>query len=257
MQAATPVLERRPSISAFFPCYNDASTIAALVLSVAETLALLTDDYEAIVINDGSEDESAEVLMELRKRCSCLRVVTHESNRGYGAALRSGFAAATKDLVFYTDGDAQYDPRELPALYAELDADVDVVQGWKLERQDAWHRRVIGRLYHHAMRFMFKLNVRDVDCDFRLIRRHVLAAFPLVSDSGSITVELIARIQHGDFTMREVPVHHYARPYGRSQFFNPGRIARTFWQLGCLWFRLHLSFEQAEPLVSGMPAPIE
>ncbi|HEY8693773.1 MAG TPA: glycosyltransferase family 2 protein, partial [Chloroflexota bacterium] len=112
-----------PSISAFFPCYNDASTIASMVTTAGETLRGLTDDFEVIVVNDGSGDESASVLADLRERLPYLRVVTHEANRGYGGALRSGFAAATKELVFYTDGDAQYDPRELARLYAELRPD--------------------------------------------------------------------------------------------------------------------------------------
>ncbi|HLG73947.1 MAG TPA: glycosyltransferase family 2 protein [Chloroflexota bacterium] len=234
----------RPSISAFFPCYNDAATIEGMVLAAADTLRLLTDDFEVIVVNDGSEDGSAQVLQDLSERCPYLRVVTHRTNCGYGAALRSGFSAASKDLVFYTDGDAQYDPRELSVLYEHLTPDVDAVQGWKMERQDGWHRRLVGRAYHHFVAFLFDLRVRDVDCDFRLIRRRVLETFELKSDSGSITVELMSRIEHGGFTVREVPVHHFARPYGSSQFFNFRRIGHTFWQLAGLWLRLPAVVEQ-------------
>lgn len=244
-----------PSISAFFPCYNDAATIQDMVLAAAETLRTLTDDYEVIVVNDGSHDDSAGVLEELQHGCPYLRVVTHEWNRGYGGALRSGFAAASKELVFYTDGDAQYDPHELADLYAELTPGVDVVQGWKIGRQDGFHRKIIGRAYHHCVRFLFGLHVRDVDCDFRLLRRCVLESFPLSSDSGSITVELVARIEQGGFRMRELPVHHYPRLYGRSQFFSMRRIGRTFAQLTGLWFQLHFGLEPAEPVVS-ISAPL-
>jgi glycosyltransferase involved in cell wall biosynthesis len=240
-----------PSISAFFPCYNDASTIATMVTSVGNTLQRLTDDFEVIVVNDGSGDDSAAVLAELQRRLPYLRVVTHDTNRGYGGALRSGFTAASKDLVFYTDGDAQYDPCELEQLYAELTPDCDVVQGWKLERHDALHRKLIGGLYQRFVRFVFNLNVRDVDCDFRLIRREVLDSFPLSCDSGCITVELVARIERAGFSVRELGVHHYPRPYGHSQFFSPRRVGETLWQLAGLWFRLQLSEQPSTMLLPG------
>lgn len=230
----------RPSISAFFPCYNDAGTIASMVIVVDHALRELTNEYEVIVVNDGSRDHSGQVLADLQTHYPRLRVVTHERNRGYGGALRSGFRAAKNELVFYTDGDAQYDPGELAVLYRHLSEDVDVVQGWKIERHDPLHRIIIGRLYHHFVRWLFGLHLRDVDCDFRLIRRRVLESFPLESDSGVITVELMARIEQGGFRVMEVPVHHYHRAYGKSQFFNMRRIGRTLWQMAGLWLRLKI-----------------
>jgi glycosyltransferase involved in cell wall biosynthesis len=237
----------RPSISAFFPCYNDATTIARVVEAADQTLRSLTDDYEIIVVNDGSQDASAGVLAAMAAANPRLRVVTHEKNRGYGGALRTGFAESGKDLVFYTDGDAQYDPAELRTLYAELGPDVDVVQGWKIERHDGWHRKVLGRAYHHVVRFAFGLHVRDVDCDFRLIRRRVLDGFTLTCASGSTCVELVSRIEQGGFAVREVGVHHYERPFGHSQFFSFGRIMSTLWQLCGLWFSLRAGSSEAEP----------
>ncbi len=246
-----------PSVTAFFPCFNDAATIASMVWAADEVLRGLTDEYEILVINDGSQDESAEVLAELQQRCPVLRVITHEANRGYGGALRSGFASATKELVFYTDGDAQYDPRELSALWAELTPQREVIQGWKMERHDGWHRKIIGSIYQWFVCLTFDLHVRDVDCDFRLIRRHVLDSFPLSSDSGSITVELMTRIHQAGFQVYEIPVHHYARPVGRSQFFGFRRIAETLWQLGGLWFRLRLGFDQSGALFRAIPGRME
>ncbi len=230
----------RPSITAFFLCYNDVGTIASMVIVVDRTLRQLTDDYEIVVGNDASTDHSAQVLADLQKHYPRLRVLTHEKNRGYGGNLRSGIAACTKDLFFYTDGDAQYDPAELALLYPHLTPDVDVVQGWKIERQDPLHRKIIGRLYHHFVRAWFNLHLRDVDCDFRLIRRHVLESFPLESDTGCITVELMTRIEMGGFSVAEVPVHHYHRAYGESQFFNFKRVARTLIQLAELWVHVRL-----------------
>jgi glycosyltransferase involved in cell wall biosynthesis len=230
----------RSSITAFFPCYNDAGTIASMVIAADRTLRDLTDDYEIIVGNDASTDNSAEILDELRELYPSLRVLHHPINRDYGGNLRSMFAAATKDLIFYTDGDAQYDPAELAALYAQLGPDVDVVQGWKIGRGDPMHRKIIGRVYHHFVKWWFGLHLRDVDCDFRLFRRHVLESFPLESNSGCITVEMMTRIEQGGFTVVEVPVHHYHRAYGESQFFNFRRIARTLVELSGLWIRLKL-----------------
>jgi glycosyltransferase involved in cell wall biosynthesis len=230
----------RPSITAFFPCYNDAGTIASVVIAADRTLRELTDDYEIIVGNDASRDNSAEILEELRGYYSRLRVLQHPVNLGYGGNLRSMFAEASKDLIFYTDGDAQYDPAELAVLYRQLAPDVDVVQGWKIERRDPTHRKIIGRVYHHFVKVWFGLHLRDVDCDFRLFRRHVLESFPLESKSGCITVEMMARIEQGGFKVVEVPVHHFHRAYGESQFFNFRRVARTLFELSGLWVRLKL-----------------
>jgi glycosyltransferase involved in cell wall biosynthesis len=243
----------RPSITAFFPCYNDAGTIASIVITADRTLRSLTDDYEIIVGDDASTDTSATILLELAEHYPRLRVLRHPTNRGYGGNLRSMFAAATKDLIFYTDGDAQYDPAELSALHARLAADVDVVQGWKIERSDPFHRKLIGRVYHHFVRWWFGLHLRDVDCDFRLFRRHVLESFPLESNSGCITVEMMTRIEQGGFRIVEVPVHHYHRAYGQSQFFNFSRVARTLIELTGLWVRLKVLRRRRDASGSATP----
>src|ERR1700716_4052891 len=132
-------LSPRPSITAFFPCYNDAGTIASVVIAADRTLRELTDDYEIIVGNDASTDNSAEILAELRELYPRLRVLNHPVNLDYGGNLRSMFAAATKDLIFYTDGDAQYDPAELTDLYIRLGPATDVVQGWEIRKTQPLH----------------------------------------------------------------------------------------------------------------------
>jgi glycosyltransferase involved in cell wall biosynthesis len=228
----------RPSISVFFPCYNDAETIGQLVLEAEASLRPLTGDYQIIVINDGSSDRSAEVLRELQGRVDRLEVVTHQQNRGYGGALRSGFAASKKDLVFYTDGDGQYDVKEMPLLVMLLSDDVDFVNGVKMTRQDPGYRIFAGNLHKFFTRWMFWLPITDVDCDFRLIRRNILDRIQLTSDSGSICSELVKKAERAGATFREVSVHHYARRSGGSQFFRPGRILRTYADLAVLWFRL-------------------
>jgi glycosyltransferase involved in cell wall biosynthesis len=228
----------RPSISVFFPAFNDGGTIPSMVLSAVMTLRELADDYEVIVVNDGSADYTAEVLEELASRYPELRVIHHEQNQGYGGALRTGFGSASKDLIFYTDGDAQYDPREMTRLYEVWSDQVDFVNGYKISRSDPLHRILIGRIYHWTVKLAFGLRLRDVDCDFRLMRRTIFETVSLKSDSGVICVELMKKVQDAGFRIAEVPVHHFHRAYGKSQFFNFRRIWRTGLQLWALWWEL-------------------
>jgi glycosyltransferase involved in cell wall biosynthesis len=226
------------SITGFFPAYNDAGSIRELVRSADAVLRELTDDYELLVVDDGSQDETAAILRALEVEVPRLRVISHPENRGYGGALRSGFSGATKELVFYTDGDGQYDPAELRQLFAALSDSVDVVQGFKRTRQDPLHRVIIGRVYRRLVKLAFGLGVRDVDCDFRLIRRRVFEQVRLEFDSGVICVELVKKIEQAGFTIAEVPVSHYPRQHGQSQFFRFDRIYQTGRDLLRLWWTL-------------------
>lgn len=233
-----PAKEPRPSISAFFPAYNDGGTIASMVVATVATLKKLTDDFEVIVINDGSWDHTKLVLEELATKYPELRVIHHPQNKGYGGALRSGFAAATKELVFYTDGDAQYDPTEIALLVPLMTPQVDLVNGYKIERSDPVHRIIVGHLYQRGVKMLFGLHLKDVDCDFRLIRNSVFDKVRLESNSGVICVELMKKIQDAGFSLAEMPVHHFHRAYGRSQFFNFRRVYRTLVNLAQLWWNL-------------------
>jgi glycosyltransferase involved in cell wall biosynthesis len=237
------------SISAFFPAYNDAGTIPSMVMTVRHTLQELTDDYEIIVVNDGSKDHTGLLLDELaRLYPQEVRIVHHPQNRGYGGALRSGFANATKDWIFYTDGDAQYDPRELKTLAAMVTPDVDLINGWKIERHDPLHRIIIGRIYQHIIKLAFSLKLKDVDCDFRLMRRVIFDKVELTADSGVICVELMKKIQDAGFSLTETPVHHFHRAYGKSQFFNYPRLIRVARDLGKLWWRLVVKKEHKQAM---------
>jgi glycosyltransferase involved in cell wall biosynthesis len=238
--------DRGPGISIFFPAFNDAQSIGSLVKTAFEILPTLTADYEVIVVNDGSTDATSVVLEALARSHPQLRIVEHPQNRGYGAALRSGFQHATKELVFYTDGDGQYDVRELSTLHAGLAPGVDVVNGYKVQRADSVHREMLGGLYNRLARSLFRLPIRDVDCDFRLLRRSALERVELNSSSGAICVELVRKLSSGGAIFAEVPVNHYPRVHGRSQFFTPRRIALTAFDFSLLWLRLVL----LRPLIS-------
>ncbi|KAB8140836.1 glycosyltransferase family 2 protein [Chloroflexia bacterium SDU3-3] len=228
----------RPSISAIFPAYNDGGTIGSMVLSMLHTLAEITDDYEVIVVENGSTDYTVDVLEELAKGHPHFRYFSFREPLGYGGAVRLGFKEAKKDLVFYTDGDAQYDPREIKDLLPALRDGIDIVNGWKIDRGDPAHRKVIGRIYHHTVKLLFGFRLRDVDCDFRLMRREVFDVIELESVTGTLPLELVKKLQDAQFKFAEVPVHHFHRSYGQSQFFNFPRLWRTGVHLIQLWVKL-------------------
>ena len=231
-------MSKQPGISVFFPAYNDAGTIASLVVLADRTLKKLTNDYEVIVVNDGSADHTAQVLSELEAVYPMFRAVHHPTNLGYGSALRTGFASATKDFIFYTDGDAQYDVRELELLMPLMTDDIDIVNGYKISRSDPFHRIIIGRIYCWIIKLAFGIKIKDVDCDFRLVRRSSYNRVRLHSTSGTICVEMVKSFQDAGLRFAECPVHHYHRAYGKSQFFNFKRLFKTFRDLSGLWWRL-------------------
>lgn len=236
-----PAFRFPSSLSVFFPAYNDAPSLPRLLARTFEVLRRVCSDFEVIVVNDGSTDSTSSVLAELqREYAPFLRVVTHPRNLGYGAALRTGFAQATRDFVFYTDGDGQYDPAELEGFLHAVTPATGLVNGYKMERRDPAHRKVIGWLYNRFARSLFRIGLRDIDCDFRLIRRSVLEKCPLQSTSGIICVELVRGLELSGCQVPELPVHHYPRRHGSSQFFRVRSLATTVAQLCAIFARLVL-----------------
>lgn len=231
---------RRASISVFFPAYNDEGAIAEMVNKALALLPQLADDFEVIVVNDGSSDGTATILDELAKRHASVRIIHHARNRGYGGALLTGFTAATKDLVFYTDGDGQYDVNELAALFPLMQEGVDVVNGYKIKRSDSKRRVVLGGLYKFLARLLFRLPIRDVDCDFRLMRRSAIQGISLVSTSGVVCTEMVYKLHRSGCRFTETPVNHYPRLHGQSQFFTVRRVGKTAFDFLALWLKLVL-----------------
>jgi glycosyltransferase involved in cell wall biosynthesis len=228
-------------LSVFFPAFNDAPVLPSLIDTTMEMLAANTAEFEVIVVNDGSRDDTAAVLARLSaKHGPRLRIVTHETNRGYGGALRSGFEQAAGDWVFYTDGDGQYDIRDLPLLLGRVGESQGWVNGFKIVRHDPAYRLVIGGLYRRLVRFLFGLRLHDIDCDFRLMRRDLVSRLELTSTSGTICVELVRGLERQGARAIEVGVHHARRMHGKSQFFRPLPLMQTMAQLLALYWRLVL-----------------
>lgn len=239
------------SISAVFPAYNDGGTIGQLVEKTFRLLESTGRDFEIVVVDDGSKDNTATALKAAQAQLGArLRIVTHVQNRGYGAALRSGFKAARKELVFYTDGDGQYDPCELSLLLPKMTSSIDLVNGYKIKRHDPLYRIVVGKVYNRFVRLAFGLRVRDVDCDFRLVRREILNQANLESDSGVICVEMVHKLQRLGCRLTEVPVHHYPRLVGSSQFFRFRAVTETLLQL------IHLFRRRSAP-IGPLPQEIQ
>lgn len=223
--------KRNQSISICFPAYNDGKTIEKLVFDALSVLESITDDCEVIIVNDGSKDNTEKTCDKLTEYNTRIRVIHHTKNKGYGYSLRTGFINATKDLIFYTDGDGQYDVKELPLLLSLMREGVDMVNGYKIYRSDPFYRIITGKIYNWIVKMVFGLRIKDISCDFRLFRRSVLDKIKLDSNSGAICVEMMKKIQDAGFSIVEAPVHHYPRRYGHSQFFTFSNLFKMLLEL--------------------------
>ncbi|MHC4926795.1 MAG: glycosyltransferase family 2 protein [Planctomycetota bacterium] len=218
------------SLSVFFPCFNEQDMIATLTEKCLAVSASICDDYEVIIVNDGSSDETAQRADAVAADNPHVKVVHHPENRGYGAALQSGFAAATKEYVFYTDGDGQFDVNELPKLLG-LIADCDIVSGYRLNRQDGGLRKLNAFCWGKLVCFVFQMNIRDIDCAFKLYKRSIFDVIELHSTGALIDTEILARARRRGYTVKQIGVHHYPRTAGTSTGANLKVILRAFIEL--------------------------
>ena len=217
---------RVASLTIFFPAFNEEAIIERTVRSAASVGASLADDYEVVVVDDGSSDATATVVERIAAADPHVRLVKHERNRGYGAALRTGFASARKALVFFSDADGQFDLRELPSLLAVL-AEVPVVVGYRIKRNDPPHRLFIAKTYNLIVRMVFGLRVRDIDCAFKLFRREALEHVSLESNGAFISSELLIKLRRARVPIAERGVHHYPRTTGYSKGAGVAVILKT------------------------------
>lgn len=232
------MISKKAGVSIFFPCYNDSKSIGKLIKKAISIIRKYTNRYEIIVVDDASTDSSKKVLQNLSKKYKKLKLIFHSENLGYGGALKSGFKTAKYELIFYTDGDGQYDISELPILLSLMSKDVDFINGIKMSRHDPTYRIVMGNLYSFFARWLFWTPIADIDCDFRLIRKKIIKKIELNSSSGAICIELVKKSQIAGAKFRQVSIHHLSRQFGVSQFFRINRILSTLQDIFSLWMQL-------------------
>lgn len=205
------------SISVFIPTYNEEENVRDAVLEINNYLKPRFEDYEILVVSEGSTDRTNEIAEELKKDIPQLRLLTRPENFGYAGALRTGLKNSKKELIFYTDGDRQFDIKELDHLLP-LITQYDIVTGYKLRRFDPLIRAWTSKLYNWTMRLLFGLRVRDINCAFKLYRREVIDKVSFLSGltQGVINVEVYLTALKNGFTIGEVGVHHFHRTKGRS-----------------------------------------
>lgn len=231
---------RVPNLSAFFPAFNEAENLPTLIAEADSVLQQQADEYEIIIVNDGSKDATATVLQELQTRYPYLRVVTHEQNQGYGAAVRSGLSAARFELVFFADADRQFRLAEIRKLLEKI-SQADVVIGYRQSRQDHAGRRLAGWLWTTSVCLVFGVRFRDLDCAFKLMRRSALERIDiqqLKSSSSALSPELLIKFQRAGLRIVEVPVTHYPRQHGSAKGVTTRVIIRSLRELALVYREL-------------------
>lgn len=221
---------RLSSLSVFFPCHNEVENIERVVARALEVLPEVADEFELIIVNDGSDDGTRELADELAQTHAQVRAAHHEKNRGYGGALQSGFAASRYDYIFLTDGDGQFDIGEITKLI-DLLPEADMSVGWRIKRADSFIRLVNAKAYCTMIRLLFGLTVKDIDCAFKLIPRRVIEAVDLHSEGALISAELLIKARHAGFTHAQVGVNHYPRLAGEQSGAKLSVILRMFREL--------------------------
>ena len=203
------------TLSVILPAHDEESSIETQVVRCVSVVGKLFRDFDVLVVNDGSSDETGKLVEALSRSDSRIKLITHTVNRGYGAALRSGFAAATGQWIFFTDSDGQFDIEEMAAFTPLLEV-ADIVAGYRLRRMDNLYRRVMGYLYSFIMDLFFATGVKDINCAFKFIRAEILEEFSLESDGALINTEIIALARLKNRRIIQKGVNHYPRRYGKQ-----------------------------------------
>lgn len=240
-------------VSLVLPAFNERENLEAVVRRAAEVLPSLTESFEIVIVDDGSRDGTGELADRLAEEYPMVRVVHHKVNRGYGAALRSGFAAARGDFVLFMDADQQFDPADLAHL-APFVPHADIVAGYRVQRRDPWIRLFYASIFNLAMRFLFGITIRDIDCAFKVVRTDLLRALDLRMDGALINTELLTKAQRAGATIVEVGIRHYPRLSGEPTGGSWEVIARAVREVGWLWWHM-LSFESPRGIGRGRPQP--
>lgn len=240
-------MQKLSSISIFFPCYNEEGNVERVTRAAVACTPKFADDFEVIIVNDGSTDRTGDVANQLAAEIPKVRAVHNEPNLGYGGAVRRGLQESRMDWIFFTDGDGQFDINELPKLIDLLDR-CDVAVGYRIKRADPFIRLANAYCWGTLVRTMFGLKVRDIDCAFKLLPKSLIDAIEIRSDGALVSTELLAKARYRGLRIAEVGVHHYPRSAGQQTGASPGVILKAFRELFKL--RRHIRSE-------GLPMPKE
>lgn len=225
-------------LTLFFPCWNEEGNVEAVVRDAIAAAPAVAEDFEVLIIDDGSSDGTAGKIRELIAAGLPVRLLQHPVNRGYGEALKTGFLSARQPWVFFSDGDSQFDLKELPRL-TELTADADIVTGFRTHRADPAYRLLNQKIFGWASRLFLGVRVRDINCAFKLIRREVLEAIPLRSSGALINAELLAKARARGLRIAETGVHHRPRQRGSPTGARLDVIARALREFWLIYRELH------------------
>ncbi len=225
------------SISVIFPVYNEQGNVKNVVNSALYNLSRMAQDYELILVNDGSNDATGFIIGELSKNYGNLKCLTHKKNLGYGASLRSGFDKANYPLVFFMDCDGQFEFSQLSKLLKEIDS-ADIVIGKRKMRRDKLYRRIITRVFNCSANLIFRTKFDDISCGFKLIKMPVLKNITLKSQSGIINLEILVKALRLGYSVREVEINHFSRASGKSKGVSISNIIRKIKEMINLGFDL-------------------
>ena len=225
-------------ISIILPAYNEEESLPITVERALDALPKIAPEFELIIVDDGSTDATRELAVALiRERHPRVRLAVHPANRGYGAALRTGFALARYDLVFYTDSDNQFDLGDL-RHFLPLIGEYDLIVGFRVYRYDTVLRSILSWIYNRIVRILFRVRVRDVDCSFKLFRREVLEKIVIESDDFFVDAELVAKARRWNFRLLEKGVRHYPRIAGETTV-RPSHVIHTLKRIALMWRRVY------------------
>lgn len=226
-----------PRLSVFFPAYEEEDNIGKVTEAAVEVLESMGGEYEIILVNDGSWDRTGEMVDALARRYPAVRAIHHEKNRGYGAALKTGFTSATNEYIFYTDGDNQFDIRELRKFVALLEFS-DIVIGFRNRRRYSYYQKVTSFTYNLVLQTLFDLPYRDVDCAFKLVPKSLIDSIELDSVDGFVDAELLIKAQQLGYTLSELGVTHYVRESGRSHGATPKVVLGTIKEMARFYLQV-------------------
>lgn len=234
-------MSKQASLSVFFPAYNEEKNIKNTVLSALKILPRLVGEYEVVVVDDGSEDKTKEIVEKIVKKNPKVRIVAHKKNRGYGASLKSGLYSAKFPLIAFTDADGQFDFAEIRKFLDGI-GNADLVIGYREKRAEGWGRVVNAKGWAFLNRVLFGLNVKDVDCGFKLIRKKVIDTIPrLESEGAMVSAELLIKANKMGYRIKEFPVSHRSRLAGEQSGANIKVILKAFRELFRLYPKLKLA----------------